>query len=188
MIREGPDYQAVLPDHGAPMLPDTEDVAGVRDDPRVWNDIKALARCYCDLEKKVNILEERVNVLTLEKCYMQMYIDDLHRQKEEPFVLPTVDQLKRFSPSMSDDCPPPPQIRRGAKKSKSLESVEECPTPAPVRPVTTAIVPTATYTATIVPTAVVTPVISYPCTTSAYVEEAPIPAPVRKSNPFVSTI
>ena len=49
MIREGPDYQAVLPDHGAPMLPDTEYVAGVRDDPCVWNDIKALARCYCHI-------------------------------------------------------------------------------------------------------------------------------------------
>lgn len=141
-----------------------------------------------DLEKKFNILEERVNALILEKCYMQMYIDDLHKEKGEPFVLPTVDQLKRFSPSMGDDCPPPPKIRRGGKKSKSLESVEECPTPAPVCPVTTAIVPTATYTTAIVPTAVVTPVISYPRTTCAYVEECPTSAPVRKSKPFVPTI
>jgi hypothetical protein len=49
MIREGPDYQAVLPDHGAPMLPDTEDVAGVRDDPRVYNVIKELEQCYCHI-------------------------------------------------------------------------------------------------------------------------------------------
>ena len=57
MIREGHDYQAVLPDHGAPMLPDTEDVAGVRDDPHVWDRTfpvmsgrKELARSYCHIK------------------------------------------------------------------------------------------------------------------------------------------
>ena len=97
--------------------------------------MRVFVPCWPSLEKKVNVLEERVNALTLEKCYMQMYIDDLHRQKEDPipFVLPTVDQLKRFSPSMIDECPRPPKIRRGGKKSNSPEFVEECPTPAPVR-------------------------------------------------------
>ena len=37
MSMEGPDYQAVLPEYGAPRLPDTEDVSGVRDDSFKWS-------------------------------------------------------------------------------------------------------------------------------------------------------
>ena len=47
MIKEGPDHQAVLPQLGDPMLLDTENIAGVCDDPCVCNDIKSLARSYC---------------------------------------------------------------------------------------------------------------------------------------------
>ena len=89
-----------------------------------------------DMENDVNILKAQVHVLTMEKCYMDMYIKDL--QPGEPFRLPNIDMLESIMSNLTDPCPshamqrPPPPLAQAIPIVSAFDW-DVCPAPPRIR-------------------------------------------------------
>ena len=89
------------------------------------------------LKADVNKLKMQINVLTMEKCYMESYINDL-QPIGEPFRLPRFDTLESYMPNLTDPCPtpamqPPPPGVVLAIPIVSAVDWDVCPAPPRLR-------------------------------------------------------
>lgn len=88
-----------------------------------------------EVEKDVSNLKAQVHVLTIEKCYMEMYIKDL-QPVGKPFNLPNFDMLE--SMNLTEPCPspamqrPPPRVGQ-AIPIVSVFDLDVCPAPPRIR-------------------------------------------------------
>jgi regulator of replication initiation timing len=90
-----------------------------------------------EVEEDINKLKLQVHVLTMEKCYMEMYIKDL-QQVGEPFNLPNFETLDAMMPNLTNPCPtpamqrPPPCVARAIPIASAFD-FDACPAPPRIR-------------------------------------------------------
>lgn len=87
------------------------------------------------VEEDVNKLKLQVHVLTMEKCYMEMYIKDL-QPVGEPFKLPNFETLDTIMPNHPCPTPamqrPPPPVAQAIPIVSAFD-LDACPAPPRIR-------------------------------------------------------